>query len=78
MRGNTVLRQGDSRNLVKAIRDGIREQQFTGFERMQPMPGFADKLDDQQVTDMVNYLRQAWGGLPGDLTLQQLAELKAE
>jgi hypothetical protein len=27
---------------------------------------------------MVNYLRQAWGGLPGDLTVQQLAELKAE
>ncbi|MNI54059.1 hypothetical protein D3C73_1089260 [compost metagenome] len=78
MQGNTVLRQGDSRNLVKAILDGIREQQFTGFERMQPMPGFADKLSDEQVTDMVNYLRQAWGGLPGDLSVQQLAELKAE
>lgn len=78
MQGNTVLRQGDSRNLVKVILEGIREQQFTGFERMQPMPGFADKLDDQQVTDMVNYLRQAWGGLPGDLKVQQLAELKAE
>ncbi|MER2298227.1 MAG: cytochrome c [Pseudomonas sp.] len=78
MQGNTVLRQSDSRNLVKAILDGIAEQQFTGFERMQPMPGFADKLDDQQVTDMVNYLRQAWGGLPGDLSLQQLAELKTE
>lgn len=78
MQGNTVLRQSDPRNLVKAILDGIAEQQFTGFERMQPMPGFADKLDDQQVTDMVNYLRQAWGGLPGDLSLQQLAELKTE
>lgn len=78
MRGNTVLRQDDSRNLVKAIVDGIREQQFTGFERMQPMPGFADKLSDAQVTDMVNYLRQAWGGLPGDLQPQQVAALKAE
>jgi len=78
MQGNTVLRQGDSRNLVKAIVDGIREQQFTGFERMQPMPGFAEKLSDEQVTDMVNYLRQGWGGLPGDLSVQQLAELKAE
>ncbi|MBK4991396.1 cytochrome c [Pseudomonas sp. S36] len=78
MQGNTVLRQGDSRNLVKVILDGIGEQQFTGFERMQPMPGFADKLDERQVTDMVNYLRQAWGGLPGDFSEQQLAELKAE
>ena len=65
MQGNTVLRQADSRNLAKVILEGIREQQFTGFERMQPMPGFAEKLDDGQVTDTVNYLREAWGGLPG-------------
>ncbi|MFV3324988.1 cytochrome c [Pseudomonas sp. NY15372] len=78
MQGNTVLRQADSRNLAKVILEGIREQQFTGFERMQPMPGFADKLDDQQVADLVNYLREAWGGLPGDLSAQQLAHLSAE
>lgn len=78
MQGNTVLRQADSRNLAKVILEGIREQQFTGFERMQPMPGFADKLDDQQVADLVNYLREAWGGLPGDLSTQQLAHLSAE
>lgn len=78
MKGNTILRQADSRNLVKVVLDGIREQQFTGFERMQPMPGFAGKLDDQQLTDMVNYLREAWGGLPGDLSTEQLAQLKVD
>ncbi|MEJ5862962.1 cytochrome c [Pseudomonas farsensis] len=78
MKGNTILRQADSRNLVKVVLDGIREQQFTGFERMQPMPGFAGKLDDQQLTDMVNYLREAWGGLPGDLSTEQLVQLKAD
>ncbi|KJK07414.1 MULTISPECIES: cytochrome c [Pseudomonas] len=78
MQGNTVLRQADSRNLAKVILDGIGEQQFTGFERMQPMPGFADKLSDEQVVDLINYLREAWGGLPGDLGVQQLAQLKAE
>ncbi|MEE1864949.1 cytochrome c [Pseudomonas auratipiscis] len=78
MQGNTVLRQADSRNLAKVIYEGIGEQQFTGFERMQPMPGFADKLSDEQVADLINYLRQAWGGLPADLSVQQLAQLKAE
>lgn len=78
MQGNTVLRQADSRNLAKVILDGIGEQQFTGFERMQPMPGFAEKLSDEQVVDLINYLREAWGGLPGDLGVQQLAQLKAE
>jgi mono/diheme cytochrome c family protein len=78
MQGNTTLRLADSRNLAKVIVEGIREQQFTGFERMQPMPGFADKLNDEQLTDLINYLRQAWGGLPGDMGVQQVAQLKTE
>lgn len=78
MQGNTTLRLADSRNLAKVILEGIREQQFTGFERMQPMPGFADKLSDEQLADLINYLRQAWGGLPGDLGVQQVAHLKSE
>ncbi len=41
MNGNTTLRLQDPRNLLRVIEDGIVEQQFTGFERMQPMPGFA-------------------------------------
>ena len=78
MQGNTTLRLADSRNLAKVIVEGIREQQFTGFERMQPMPGFADKLSDEQLADLINYLRQAWGGLPGDMGVQQVAQLKSE
>ena len=64
--------------LAKVIYEGIGEQQFTDFERMQPMPGFAGKLSDEQVADLINYLRQAWGGLPADLSVQQLAQLKSE
>lgn len=78
MQGNTTLRLEDPRNLLRVIEDGIGEQQFSGFERMQPMPGFADKLSTQQSTDLINYLRQAWGGQPADLLISQIEQLKAE
>ena len=78
MQGNTTLRLEDPRNLLRVIDDGIGEQQFSGFERMQPMPGFADKLSAQQSTDLINYLRQAWGGQPTDLAQSQIEQLKAE
>lgn len=78
MQGNTTLRLADSRNLLRVIVDGIGEQQFGGFERMQPMPGFAEKLDDAQLTDLLNYLRQSWGGLPGDLDVQAVSQLKSD
>lgn len=78
MDGNTTLRLSDARNLLRVIDDGIKEQQFTGFERMQPMPGFHDKLSDQQMLDLLNYLRQGWGGIEGELTLARVVELRGE
>tara|TARA_R110000751_G_scaffold257687_1_gene357088 strand:+ start:6412 stop:7632 length:1221 start_codon:yes stop_codon:yes gene_type:complete len=78
MRGNTTVRLDDPRNLLRVIEDGIDEQQFTGFERMQPMPGFADKLDQQELTDLLNYLRQTWGGTDSDLALADVQALQQE
>ncbi|MFW0756806.1 c-type cytochrome [Pseudomonas sp. H11T01] len=78
MQGNTTLRLEDPRNLSRVIEEGIGEQQFAGFERMQPMPGFSGKLDNQQLADLLNYLRQAWGGQPADLVLSQIEQLTAD
>ncbi|WP_068829135.1 c-type cytochrome [Pseudomonas sp. BMS12] len=78
MNGNTTLRLQEPRNLLRVIDDGIREQQFTGFERMQPMPGFHAALDDAELTDLLNYLRQTWGGLDGDLSPAAVSTLRGE
>lgn len=78
MDGNTTLRLSDSRNLLRVIDDGIKEQQFTGFERMQPMPGFSGTLDDTQMRDLLHYLRQTWGGLDTQLSPQQVSQLRSE
>jgi mono/diheme cytochrome c family protein len=78
MRGNTTLRLEDPRNLVRVIDDGIGEQKFSGFEHMQPMPGFVEKLSDAQLTDLLNYLRQGWGGQPTDLAVSDVQKLRAD
>jgi mono/diheme cytochrome c family protein len=78
MDGNTTLRLNEARNLLRVIDDGIKEQQFTGFERMQPMPGFSDKLDDGQMRDLLHYLRQTWGGQAAELSPQQVSQLRSE
>jgi mono/diheme cytochrome c family protein len=78
MRGNTTLRLEDPRNLVRVIDDGIGEQKFSGFEHMQPMPGFAAKLSDEQLTDLLNYLRQGWGGQPNDLAVNDVQKLRVD
>ncbi|MFZ1873641.1 MAG: cytochrome c [Chania sp.] len=76
MRGNATLRQPDGKNLIVSVLDGLPAQQFPGNESMQPMPGFADRLDDAQIAELVNYLRVTWGGLPGDITAEQVKALR--
>jgi len=67
MVSNTTLRLQSPRNLIRVIHDGINARQFSGFERMQAMPGFADKLDDDDIANLVNYLRRRWGGVDADI-----------
>ena len=59
---NASLRLSDARNLVRTVLHGIPAQKFPGLERMEPMPSFKDKLTDQQVADLANWMRAVWGG----------------
>ncbi len=76
MRDNATLRQPDGKNLIVSVLDGLPAQQFPGNESMQSMPGFADCLDDAQIAELVNYLRVTWGGLPADITAEQVKALR--
>ncbi|QXT42528.1 c-type cytochrome [Serratia fonticola] len=76
MRDNATLRQPDGKNLIVSVLDGLPAQQFPGNESMQSMPGFADRLDDEQIAELVNYLRVTWGGLPADITAEQVKALR--
>lgn len=59
---NASLRLNSAQNLVGTILHGIPAQKFPGLERMEPMPSFKDKLTDQQVADLANWMRAVWGG----------------
>jgi mono/diheme cytochrome c family protein len=58
---NASLKLASARNLVRTIVNGIPAQHFPGLERMQPMPAFGRQLDDRQIADLVNWLRETWG-----------------
>jgi mono/diheme cytochrome c family protein len=68
LRANSTLRLADPRNLIVATLDGIGPQQFPHRMSFQAMPGFADKLSDEQAAELVNYLRTTWGGQKPDVT----------
>lgn len=70
---NTTAMYEDPITLVRVIHEGVEEHNLARGERMQTMPAFADHLDAQQMADLVNYLRQRWGGRSGDVTVGDIA-----
>lgn len=76
MLDNSTVRNSDSRNLIVAILDGLPWQTFPNDERFQSMPSFAKDLSNEQMADLVNYLRATWGGLPEDVIPNHVENLR--
>ena len=76
MRNNSTLRLADPRNLVVAMLDGIGSENFPHRESMQKMPGFSDKLSDNEAAALANYLRVTWGGQKDDVTPAMVRALR--
>ena len=73
---NMALRLASPRNMIHAVLNGIPAQRFPGLERMEPMPGFADLLDDHAVANLANWMRARWGGQQPSLTAENIAKLR--
>ena len=65
---NTTAMLKDPRNLVRIIAEGIPARRLSHGERMQEMPGFADRMTAAEVAALTNYLRERWGRQPGDVS----------
>jgi mono/diheme cytochrome c family protein len=76
LRNNSTLRLADPRNLLVAMLDGIGPENFPHRASLQAMPGFADKLGDQQAAALANYLRIVWGGQKPDVTAAAVQALR--
>ncbi len=73
MAGSSTVRLADARNLAVTVLDGLPEQRFPhGTMAMSEMPGFAHRLGDAEVAELVNYMRAEWGGLPADVTAEKI------
>ena len=62
-------------NLVRVIREGMPERDLAHGERMQAMPGFAQQLSNEDMADLVNYMRVRWGRQKGDVTPSQVGDV---
>ncbi|MFM4830770.1 c-type cytochrome [Aeromonas mytilicola] len=75
---NATLDQASATNTLAVLLRGIPTQSYSQTERFAPMPSYAKELNDQQLADLVNFLRQTWAHQPSALSVDDIKTLKKE
>ena len=79
LRGNPVVLAEDPTSLIHIVLTGGTVPGVQNAPSPITMPAFGWRLNDQQVADVVNFIRTSWGNRAGKaVTAKQVAELRKD
>lgn len=68
---------GDKKRLIGVVMNGLNEEiVINGETYHNPMPGF-DYLNDQQISDVLTYVRNSFGNKASPVTVQEVKAFRA-
>ena len=70
--GNALLQAQDPSSTLRVILDGAQTLTTPRAPNTGSMPPYAHQLSDQQVADVANYIRNAWGNAAPPVTSDQV------
>lgn len=76
--GNPVLQSADATSLIHIVLDGSTLPATATAPSTFSMPGFAWRLSDQQVAEVVNFIRSSWGNQAGTVDAGQVKALRSQ
>ncbi|MES3708641.1 c-type cytochrome [Pseudomonas putida] len=76
--GNTRITADDPTNLIHAMLKGARAPHTETLQTAAGMPSFAWKMDDRQIADMLNHVRNSWGNGAVEVSANDVAIMRSE
>jgi mono/diheme cytochrome c family protein len=74
--GNHALLADDATNLIHAMLAGARAPHTSERQTAAGMPAFNWKMNDQQIADMLTYVRNSWGNASKPVAADEVARLR--
>lgn len=78
LRGNPVVMSDDATSLIHIVLTGNTLPGVRGAPSSITMPPFGWRLNDQQVADVVNFIRSSWGNSAPAVTAKDVAEVRED
>jgi mono/diheme cytochrome c family protein len=76
--GSAAVQQRDPSGLVRYILAGARTAPTLSRPSFQSMPSFAWKLSDQEIADVVTYIRNSGGNRAGPVSVSEVSKLRSK
>ncbi|MCP1644382.1 mono/diheme cytochrome c family protein [Pseudomonas citronellolis] len=76
--GNPVLQSADATSLIHIVLDGSTLPATATAPSTFSMPGFGWRLSDQQVAEVVNFIRSSWGNQAEPVDAGQVKALRSQ
>lgn len=74
--GNANLQSSDASSTLRIILDGAETVTTPRAPNKGSMPAYAAKMTDQEIADVTNYIRNAWGNAAPLVTADQVAKAR--
>ena len=72
--GNPVVQAGNPQSLVSIVLDGSQTPRTARTPAQFTMPGFAWRLSDKDVADVVSFIRTSWGNTASPVASSEVAK----
>jgi mono/diheme cytochrome c family protein len=76
--GNPGVVQTDAASVINLVLNGSNRLVISGVPDMYRMPQYRLTLDDQEVADVVNFVRTSWGAQSSTVTPAQVKKIREE
>jgi mono/diheme cytochrome c family protein len=74
--GNSVVQTANPRSLVSIVLDGSQTPRTAHTPAQFTMPGFAWRLSDKDVAEVVTFVRTSWGNSASPVSSADVAEIR--
>lgn len=74
--GSNKINSDEATTVIRVVLEGARAQPTERWPHGLAMPAFSWKLTDQQIADVLNYVRHAWGNNARLIDASEVADLR--
>ncbi|WP_077929049.1 cytochrome c [Wohlfahrtiimonas populi] len=76
LKGDAIVMMDNPQTLISVVLNGLATTIYTNQQRYYAMPGFADRMENQNIADLLMWIRAEWGGQSTPISARDIAKEK--